>query len=94
MQQQTIIYPETEDIKLWVRQAFLELLQDFRKEINSEQNPHYEYKTRKDIALQYKISLVTLNKLTRDGLPSVKMGKRRLYRPIDVYNYLHKKNIK
>lgn len=94
MQHQTITYPETEDIKLWVRQAFLEILQDFRKEINSDQNPHFEYKTRKEIAEQYHISLVTLAKLTKSGLPSVKMGKRRLYRPIDVYNYLHKKTVK
>lgn len=91
---QTINYPDTDDIKLWVRQAFLEVLQDFRKEMNSQQNPHFEYKTRAEIASQYKISLPTLNKLTREGLPSIKMGKRRLYRPADVYTYLQKKTRK
>jgi hypothetical protein len=53
-----------------------------------------DYKTRKEIASKYRISLPTLHKHTLDGMPSFKVGKRRLYNPVDVAEYIAAKNKK
>lgn len=50
--------------------------------------------TRIELAKKLSISLPTLNKHTKEGLPSIRIGKRRLYDPFEVAKYFKEKNLK
>jgi hypothetical protein len=50
--------------------------------------------TRKEMAEKLRICLATLNKHTNEGLPSKRVGKRRLYDPFEVAKYFKDKNLK
>lgn len=50
--------------------------------------------TRKEMAEKLRICLATLNKHTKEGLPSRRVGKRRLYDPFEVAKYFKEKNLK
>jgi prophage antirepressor-like protein len=88
MQQLSVLLPEKADFQLWLKEVKQEILQEIRKEAQAENKTQTEYLTRKEIAKKYKISLVTLHQRTIQGMPSIKIGGRRLYNPIEVEKYL------
>jgi hypothetical protein len=57
-------------------------------------NLEKNYLTRAEIALRFRISLPTLHKHTKNGLPSIKIGKRRIYNLQVVEHYLDSMNKK
>lgn len=51
-----------------------------------------EYLTRNEICTRYRISLVTLHSLTtKMKIPSIKVGKRRLYEAQQIEKYFNEK---
>lgn len=82
MQSLNLVFPDKEDFKLWLNEVKQELIHEIKREVltNKEQDSR-QYMTRAEIAKKYRISLVSLGKRDKEGLPSIKMGKRRLYDP-------------
>lgn len=89
MQSLNVVLPDKEDFQRWIREVKQEIILELRKEMILEKKAEPEYLTRKEIAQRYKISLVTLHMRTVQGMPSIKVGKRRLYNPIEVEKYLN-----
>ena len=90
MQSLNLVLPDKEDFQLWLKEVKLEIIQELRKEVLAEKRKKdVQYLTRKEIASKYKISLVTLHQRTLQGMPSIKVGKRRLYDPEQVEKYLN-----
>lgn len=79
MQHLTITFPDREDLSLLIEDALRKILPDIAKHSASSNVDQVEYLTRADVVKKYKISLVTLHNHTKLGLPSIKIGKRRLY---------------
>ena len=94
MQQLNLSYPDKEDFKLWFNEAKKEILDEVMQVVSSKIKPPIEYKTRQEICEKYHISLVTLHERTKEGLPSLKIGKRRLYNFAEVEKYLDEYNLK
>lgn len=94
MQQLNLNYPDKEDFRLWFNEAKREILDEVLQVVSSKLKPSVEYKTRQEICEKYHISLVTLHERTKEGLPSFKIGKRRLYNPVEVEKYLNEHNLK
>ncbi|MCA6381195.1 MAG: helix-turn-helix domain-containing protein [Cytophagales bacterium] len=93
MQHLQIQFPDQNDVKSLLKEVKLELLKEVQAlEISKE--PKVEYLTRQEIANKYRISLPTLHKHTTSGLPSIKIGKRRIYDPVEVAKYFKEKNLK
>lgn len=93
MQHLQIQFPDQNDVKSLLKEVKLELLKEVQAlEISKEAK--VEYMTRQEIANKYRISLPTLHKHTVCGLPSIRIGKRRLYNPIEVTKYFEAKNLK
>lgn len=86
--------PDKEDFRMWLMEVKNEMLQEIRREVSEKSKPQLRYITRKEIAIKYKISLVTLHALTTNGMPSIKVGKRRLYDPDEVEKYFENINKK
>jgi Helix-turn-helix domain len=91
MQSLNVVLPDKEDFQRWIKEVKQEIILELRKEIVFEREPEPEYLTRKEIAERFKISLVTLHHLTVRGLPSLKVGKRRVYDCKAVEKYLKSK---
>jgi hypothetical protein len=83
---------DQDDLRSMVRDIFAKdikpdiLAAVFSKKAESEKAKE-GLKTRAEIAKHYRISLVTLGKHDRSGLPSIKVGKRRLYELDKVEQY-------
>jgi hypothetical protein len=93
MQQLNLSLPEKSDFRSWLNEVKQELIAEIKNELVAKQKPEVVYKTRAEIAREFRISLVTLHERTKEGLPSIKVGKRRLYNPLEVQKYFeqHKK---
>jgi len=94
MQQLNLVLPDKENFQLWLKEVKQEIIREIRSEVIENKKPKVEYKTRSEIANTYRISLVTLNERTKEGLPSIKIGKRRLYDPLQVQKYFDENNLK
>jgi|GEM_PF-1388410 len=94
MQHLNLVFPDKEDIQLWLKEVKQELIREIRSEVIETRKPRIEFKTRAEIAQDYRISLVTLHARTKEGLPSVKVGKRRLYDPVQVQKYFDEQSLK
>jgi hypothetical protein len=58
----------------------------------SEKKEEPKYLTRNEICSRYRISLVTLHSLTTKlKIPSIKVGKRRLYESHEIEKYFNRK---
>jgi hypothetical protein len=70
--------------------------QSSKIETNSSlsQSPISNLLTRSQLAKKLSISLTTLHKHTKEGMPSIRIGKRRLYDPFEVAKYFKSKNLK
>jgi excisionase family DNA binding protein len=95
MQNLNVVLPEKEDFQRWIREVKQEILLELRKEITVEREHEPEYLTREEMSKKYRISLVTLNSLTvKMKIPSIKVGKRRLFEKKTVENYFNSKILK
>jgi hypothetical protein len=94
MQQLNLVYPDKEDFQLWLKEIKQDIIREIRSEVLPKEKPRVQYKTRSEIAKDLRISLVTLHNHTVNGLPSVKIGKRRLYDPVQVEKYFEAINSK
>lgn len=100
MQQLSLI--QTDELKLLIKEAsresveelFQKFLGEYRNKFGPKEKPPINYKTRHEIAKDLRISLVTLHQHTLNGLPSIKIGKRRLYDPVQVQKYFELINAK
>ena len=90
----TINFPDKEEINLLIKNALIDLLPDIAKRSEQQGPPAVQYLTRSEVISKYKISMVTLHTHTVNGLPSIKVGRRRLYDSSVVENYFHKKKLK
>lgn len=90
MQHLTITFPDKEDISLLIKDAIRELIPEISKQSSLERKLP-EYLTRAEIVKKYHISLVTLHNHTKQGLPSIKIGKRRLYSCDVIEGHFNKK---
>ncbi len=93
MQHLQIQFPDHNDVKSLLKEVKLELLQEVTF-LKTQKDPETEYMTRQETAKKYRISLPTLHKHTINGLPSIRIGKRRLYNTVEVANYFKTKNLK
>lgn len=94
MQQLNFVLPEKSDFQSWLQEIKLEIIKELRSEVVATKQPEVVYKTRAEIAKEFRISLVTLHERTKEGLPSIKVGKRRLYNPAEVKRYFQEHNYK
>lgn len=90
MQHLQIQLPDQEDFKVLLKSIKQELLQEFKR--TSEKKDEDKFLTRSEVAAKYRISLPTLNKHLHCGLPSFRVGKRRLFKPTEVEKYFAHKN--
>jgi hypothetical protein len=88
MQSLNVVLPDKEDFQRWIAEVKQEIILELRKEMVLRKDSEPKYLTRKEIAAKFKISLVTLHNLTTKGLPSLKVGKRRVYDYKSVETYL------
>jgi len=71
-------FPDEEEISRLIKDAVRELIPELKRQQVLEK-PSPKYLTRQEVVEIYHISLVTLHNHTKLGLPSIKIGKRRLY---------------
>jgi hypothetical protein len=91
MQHLHIQFPDSDDFKKLLKEIKLEIIKE-AKAFEGRNKPTQEYLTRKELCIKYRISLPTLNKLTMlQGLPSIKIGKRRLYSSSAADEYFNTK---
>ena len=87
-----VIHMTRQDLRNELKQ-FAETIRENTSEKETTKQP--EYLTRKETALKFHISLVTLNRLTKDGtLKSYRIGGRVLYKSNEINQALtemHKK---
>ncbi len=86
-------------IELPDQSELVSLLQEIKLKVLKEAQPSNDslfpkrdYLTRSELAHQYRISLPTVHKHIRCGLPSIKIGKRRLFSASAVAKYFEEKN--
>lgn len=89
MQQLNFALPDKEDIHRWLKEIKQEIIIELKKEMSVEKKSDIQYLTRAQMAKKFQISLVSLHHRTAQGLPSIKIGSRRLYDPIEVEKYLN-----
>lgn len=94
MQQFNLVLPEKSDFHSWLQEIKQEIIKEIREEVTATKTPKAVYKTRTEIAKEFRISLVTLHERTKEGLPSIKVGKRRLYNPEEVKKYFQQNHYK
>ncbi|HEY0652244.1 MAG TPA: hypothetical protein VGD65_03910 [Chryseosolibacter sp.] len=87
MQHLNVSLPEKSDFQAWLQDLKQEIISEIKNEVLAKQKPNVVYKTRSEIAKEFRISLVTLHERTKEGCPSIKIGKRRLYNPVEVEKY-------
>ena len=87
MQQLNVFLPEKSDFQKWIEDIKHEIIREIKEEVLAKQKPDVVYKTRNEIAKEFRISLVTLHERTKEGCPSIKVGKRRLYNSVEVEKY-------
>lgn len=90
MQHLQIQLPDHEDLKVLLSSLKQEILKEFQN--TSKKKEEDKFLTRSEVATKYRISLPTLNKHLHCGLPSFRVGKRRLFRPVEVAKYFADKN--
>jgi len=87
-----LIHMTRQDLRNELNQ-FAEQIRETKPDKETSKEP--EYLTRKETALKFHISLVTLNRLTKDGtLKSYRIGGRVLYKSNEINHALtemHKK---
>ncbi|MCE2974299.1 MAG: helix-turn-helix domain-containing protein [Sediminibacterium sp.] len=80
------------------RQDFIELFDEMKNQITEihkklesvkyeSSSSEVKYLTRQETCLKFRISLPTLDKHIRAGLPSKKVGSKRLFNPNEVEKY-------
>lgn len=84
----SVEFPDKDDFYRWLKEAFKELMLETETKKSNPIKPPVEYKTIEELAAQLRVTKVTLNKRRKEGLPSVKIGHRRLYDPVEVEKYL------
>lgn len=89
MQQLNFALPDKDDFQRWLKEIKQEIIIELKKEMNSDKKTERHYLTRAQMAERFQISLVSLHHRTTQGLPSIKIGKRRLYDPVEVEKYLN-----
>lgn len=95
MQQMVIL--DQDDLRSMVREIFTK---DIKPDIlavvskrNENEKEAKKLMTRAELSKHYRISLVTLGKHDRSGMPSIKIGKRRLYELEKVEQYFREKRM-
>ncbi len=67
-----------------------DLLKQLIEKLPPKTQEEPDYLTRTEAAIKLRMSLPTLNKHTKSGLiPSIKIGKKRLYRRSEIEYILH-----
>lgn len=94
MQHLNLSLPDKSDFQSWLKDLKQEIIQEIRDEVIAKQKPDVVYRTRSEIAKEFRISLVTLHERTKEGCPSIKVGKRRLYNPAEVEKYFIENGLK
>lgn len=88
---------DQDDLRSMVREIFTKDIKPDILEVVSKRTENEKsvgkLKTRAEIAKHYRISLVTLGKHDRSGLPSIKVGHRRLYELEKVEQYFREKRM-
>ncbi len=91
MQNEQIQFPDQSDLKLLLDGIKTEILKEVKALGNTKESA-VEYKTRQEIVTKYRITFPTLYRHMRAGLFSLKIGKRRLFDPVEVEKYFYAKN--
>lgn len=87
----TLFIPNEHDFRRWIKEAVKECINEL-PEKEAVQNPDEEpLLTRKEIAGLFRVSLVTINKWKKAGLPSHKQGGRVYFLRSEVIAYLKQK---
>lgn len=94
MQHLNLYLPEKSDFQTWLQDLKQEIIREIKDEVIAKQKPDVVYRTRTEIAKEFRISLVTLHERTKEGCPSIKVGKRRLYNPAEVEKYFIENGLK
>jgi len=84
--------PTEEDFHKLFQKVIESALEKLQKKEPASHIQLPDYMTRSETAVKCRMSLPTLNKHTKSGLPSVKIGKLRLYDPVKVKEYFDRKN--
>lgn len=92
MQTINIQFPDKNDLLELLKEAKLSIAEEKGDETKDFKTiEDVTILTRHEVASLYRISLPTLHKHTCNGLPSLKIGKRRLYRSDEVKKYFEKR---
>jgi hypothetical protein len=94
MQHLNVYLPDKTDFQSWIQEIKAEIIKELKDEMSSKKEIKPVYKTRAEIAREFRISLVTLHERTKEGLPSIKIGKRRLYESAAVQKYFAENHYK
>jgi hypothetical protein len=89
--------PDRNDIQKWFKEAVYDWMSDMqkRKKIKTDEiNESIQYLTRDQVASTLNISLVTLGKREKEGLPFKRIGRRKIYNPADVKKFIDQVNKK
>ena len=89
---EAVYIPTEGDIKKWVKEAVKDCLGEMGKP--SEVNKEEPLLGRKEIAAFLKISLVTLNRWTKLGLPCHRLDRKVYFIKTEVMDYLKKSRLK
>lgn len=91
---EAVYIPTENDIKNWVKEAVKDCLTEIGKPIGGVIDKEEPLLGRKEIAALLKISLVTLNRWTKLGLPCHRLDRKVYFIKTEVMNYLKKDKLK
>lgn len=91
---EAVYIPTENDIKKWVKEAVKDCMGEMGKPISGVANQEEPLLGRKEIATFLKISLVTLNRWTKLGLPCHRLDRKVYFLKTEVMDYLKKNKIK
>ena len=90
---ETLIVPNENDIKRWVKEAIKECLEDLKETNKADVGNNEPFISRSDIAGILNISLVTLTDWMKRGLPFHKQRGRVYFIRSEVIEYIKTKKI-
>lgn len=88
----TVFIPTESDFKRWIKEALKDILDEIPTATSNKESVDEEpLYSRKEIAFMFKISLVTLHKWIKKGMPSHKQEGRVYFLKSEVLAYLKQK---